>query len=107
MRLGLRKFGFEVDAFNDPLEALSHFKPNYYDAIILDVRMPGMSGFDLAKKIWAHDDKARLCFLSAFEIYEHEAKYVFESFKSHCFIKKPVAPSELAKHIQAHLLPAK
>jgi DNA-binding response OmpR family regulator len=40
MKMGLEKHGFSVDAFNDPKMALSHFKPNYYDAIVLDVRMP-------------------------------------------------------------------
>jgi hypothetical protein len=66
-----------------------------------------MSGFDLAKEIWAQDEKARVCFLSAFEIYNNEAQKVFRNFKSHCFIKKPTMSSVLAKHIEAHLLPAK
>ena len=106
VRLGLRKFGFDADVFNDPKLALSQFKPNYYKAIILDVRMPGISGFTLAKEIWAIDPDARICFLSSFEIYEHEAKFVFTNFKSHCFVKKPIAPAELAKHIQGHLVTA-
>lgn len=107
MKAGLEKEDFAVDAFNDPLIALSQFKPDYYDAIVLDVRMPGMSGFDLAKEIWAKDPDARVCFLSAFEIYSSEAKKVFANFKTHCFIKKPVTPSKLADHIQMHLLAAK
>ena len=107
MRLGLRKFGFETDIFNEPRIALSQFKPNYYDAIILDIRMPGMTGFELAKQIWAKDANARICFCSAYEIYEHEAKRVFVNFKTHCFIKKPILPSALAKHVEAHLLTIK
>lgn len=107
MKLGLHKFGFSVDVFNRPQQALAQFKPNYYNAIVLDVRMPGMSGFDLAKEIWTRDEKARVCFLSAFEIYEQEARQVFQNFKSHCFIKKPITPSDLSRHIQVHLLPAK
>ena len=104
MSLGLRKFGFDVDVFNDPRTALLQFKPNYYKAIILDVRMPGMTGFELARQIWAKDPDARICFFSAFEVYEHEAQKTFVDFKTHCFIKKPIMPSELAKHIEAHLL---
>lgn len=84
-----------------------HFKPNYYHAIVLDVRMPEISGFQLAKEIWAIDENARICFLSAFEIYEAEAKKVFQNFKTHCFIKKPMMPSALIQHIEAHLMPAK
>ena len=31
---------FEVDAFNDPQMALSSFKPDYYDFMLIDIRMP-------------------------------------------------------------------
>jgi PleD family two-component response regulator len=47
-KLVLEEDGFAVvDVFNDPLEALSKFKPEYYDLILLDIKMPKMSGFDL------------------------------------------------------------
>jgi DNA-binding response OmpR family regulator len=106
MKKGLEQYGFHVDAFSDPKQALSQFKPDYYDAIILDVRMPIMSGFEVAKEIWAVDERARICFFSAFEIYEGEAQKVFRKFKSHCFITKPITPNELVTHIQGHLVPA-
>jgi len=102
---GLQKHGFEVDVFNEPRKSLSQFKPNYYDSIVLDVRMPQMNGFLLAREIWARDHNARICFLSAFEIYESEANSIFASFKTHCFIKKPITPSDLVKHLRAHVLP--
>jgi DNA-binding response OmpR family regulator len=101
---GLKRYGFEVDSYNAPFEALAQFKPNYYTAIILDIRMPGMNGFELARKIWAADPSAKICFFSAFEILETEAKSVFVNHKSHCFIKKPIMPSELSKHIETHLI---
>lgn len=66
--------------------------------------MPGMMGFEVARKIWAQDSNARICFFSAFEIYENEAKKVFVDLKTHCLIKKPIATSELAKHIENHLI---
>lgn len=31
---------FDVEAYNDPAEALSNFKPNSYDLVILDIRKP-------------------------------------------------------------------
>jgi DNA-binding response OmpR family regulator len=34
---------FEVDAYNDPLAALSSFKPNSYGLLVLDIRMPTVS----------------------------------------------------------------
>jgi CheY-like chemotaxis protein len=42
---------FEVDAFNSPAQALSSFVTNSYDVVILDVKMRGMDGFRLYKKL--------------------------------------------------------
>jgi DNA-binding response OmpR family regulator len=41
---GLTSNGFEVDAFNDPAEALSNFKSGIYYLLLLDVKMPKMNG---------------------------------------------------------------
>jgi DNA-binding response OmpR family regulator len=46
-RLALEYHGFKVDSFNDPQEALSSYKPDFYDLIILDIKMPKMDGFQL------------------------------------------------------------
>jgi DNA-binding response OmpR family regulator len=102
MKKGFEAQGFAIDTFNDSKEALSHFKKGSYDAIIVDIRMPGMSGIRLAKEIWKMDADARICLLTAFEIYENEAKKVFPEFKTFCFVKKPVTASFLIKHVQSH-----
>ena len=103
---GLTYFGFKVDAFTNPEEALSEFKAGTYDAAVLDIRMPKISGFELARKLWEQDPRIQICFLTAFEIYEAEAHRVFPTMKSITFIKKPVAPSTLAKHIQSRFVEA-
>ncbi|MFL6395308.1 MAG: response regulator [Nitrososphaeraceae archaeon] len=51
LKIGLEDNGFVVDAFNDPLLALSNFKPGIYDLLLFDIRMPQLSGFDLYDKI--------------------------------------------------------
>ena len=107
LKTGLEDDGYQVDTFNDPAKAIAQFKPNYYSQIILDVRMPNINGLSLAKLIWEKDDKARICFLSAFEIYEAEARKVFRDFKTYCFIKKPIMPIALSKHIEVHLVRAR
>ena len=40
--LTLEYHKFTVDTFNDSKEALSNFKANYYDLVILDIKMPKM-----------------------------------------------------------------
>ena len=38
---------FAVDSFIDPVSALSNFKSDTYDLVILDIRMPKMNGYEL------------------------------------------------------------
>lgn len=99
---GLESYGFEVHAFTNGAKALSHFRLHYYDAIILDVRMPELTGFDLARKIWQIDVNQTICFFLAFEHFENEALNTFYN-KKYCYIKKPVSISTLISHIDRHL----
>ena len=46
--------GFKVDSFNDPISALNYYKVNFYDLIILDIKMSKMDGFELYLKIRDH-----------------------------------------------------
>jgi two-component system, OmpR family, response regulator ChvI len=76
----LQKSGFEVVFFNDPLLALEHFKPRYYDLVILDIRMPNMNGFELYRQIKRMDNRVKVCFLTAiseFKEYELYRKEVY------------------------------
>jgi CheY-like chemotaxis protein len=42
--LGLQDEGFDIYTYNDPLEALSQFRPNFYDLLLIDINMPKMNG---------------------------------------------------------------
>jgi two-component system, OmpR family, response regulator len=100
---GLQKYGFEVAGFNSPSSALQNYKPAGYDFILLDIKMPELNGFELAKSIWKIDPDARICFLTSFENYEQEAAAVFPSTKHRCFLRKPMTIERLASHIQTQL----
>jgi|SRR5919201_1270524 DNA-binding NtrC family response regulator len=92
--------GFESDVFNDPLLALSSFKPNSYGLALLDIRMPKMNGFELYKKIRDIDTKIEVCFITAFEDYREEFTESFpELEEAKYFIRKPKAIEDLVKHV--------
>jgi DNA-binding response OmpR family regulator len=99
-RIGLESNQFIVTTFNDPLEALSKFKPGLYDLLILDIRMPGMNGFELYHKIRDIDDKVKVCFLTAFEEARGEFKSSFPYLEEiKCYLKKPIGVQDLIKRL--------
>jgi two-component system, OmpR family, response regulator ChvI len=96
----LQMNGFEVDTYNDPLLALSNFKPNSYGSALLDIRMPKMNGFELYKKIKDIDNKIEVCFITAFEDYREEFKESFPQLEeAKYFIRKPKAIEDLVRHV--------
>jgi DNA-binding response OmpR family regulator len=68
-KLTLESTGFTVNAYQDPLIALSKFKPGYYDLVILDIKMPKMNGFELYTEIRKIDNQVKVCFITAGEMY--------------------------------------
>ena len=84
-KLALEKVNLHVDVYNDPLLALSEYKPDMYDLLLLDIRMPDMNGFELYRKIKdieeeekkVKNSKPRVCFITAFEEFRSEFKESF------------------------------
>ena len=60
----LENYGFKVDSFNDPILALDNYQTNFYDLVILDIKMPKMDGFELYIKLRKKDPKVKICFLT-------------------------------------------
>lgn len=103
IKKGLEKNGFTVVTFNDPKEALLNYKVNEYDLLLLDIRMPQMNGFELYRELKKKNDKTRVCFFTAFEVYYDEFKKVFPQLDVKCFIRKPITIEELVNHINSEL----
>lgn len=103
IKRGLETVGYAVNTFNDPEQALAHFKNAYYDMLIFDIRIPQLNGFQLYREIRKKDGKARVCFMTAFEIYRKEFEKVFPDYDVKCFLTKPLSIKDLQKIIQAEL----
>ena len=96
----LKRAGYDVDTFDNPFIALEKLKPGFYGLIILDVKMPQMDGFELYREIKKVDKKAKICFLTASEVYyENFRKERFASLDKELFIIKPISNAELLKKI--------
>ena len=94
---------FKVYTYNDPLDALSHFKPNFYDLLLVDINMPKMDGFGFSSKILELDVNVRICFMSSGQINQEALREQYPTLSYGCFITKPVTIQELIRKIRAEL----
>jgi CheY-like chemotaxis protein len=93
----------EVYTANDPVVALSEFKPNFYDLLLVDINMPRMNGFQLCEKILAIDINVRVCLMSSGEINWEALREMYPTRQEGCFIRKPVTIDYLLKRIRSEL----
>jgi signal transduction histidine kinase/CheY-like chemotaxis protein len=106
-KMGLELAKFEVDAYNDSAIALSKFKPDYYDLLLIDVKMPKIDGFELYEKIKEIDNKVLVWFITAYETYYRALKEVSSTSKGDMIsapvIAKPIEIGKLVKQIKKEL----
>ena len=62
-RISGSKVSFHVNTYNDPLLALSEFKPDFYDLMLVDINMPKMNGLDFCVKVFEVDLNPKVCFI--------------------------------------------
>ena len=98
----LAPFGFRVDCYDDPVKALSDFKRAMYDLLILDVKMPQMSGFELYRKLREIDDNVKVCFLTGLDDFADYEKYrseVSPKQDERYFVRKPFSAEDFLERV--------
>ena len=99
----LEAYDFTVDTFTDPVIALNYYKVNFYDLVILDIKMPRIDGFQLYTKLREKDPKVKICFLTATAIFTEESKKSIlkldKNIDKDFFIQKPISSEGLIKRI--------
>ena len=105
IKQALQKQGFTTYAFTDPLLALEHLETNSesYGLVLADVRMPGMNGFELVKKIKSMHPTIKILLMSAFEFNDRDLSKVLASIKIDGYVQKPVSTKKLINIIEKHL----
>ena len=90
--------GFAVEWLKNGKDAIATFKESSFDICVLDVMMPGIDGFTLAKQIRATDPNIPILFLTA----RSQTNDVIKGFESggNDYLKKPFSLHELFVRIQ-------
>ena len=101
LRAGLTRYGHQVMTFSDPVLAMREFEVNHpdYRLILTDIRMPSMSGIELAFKARQIDPEVRLMIMSAFELISYEMSHDLPYVKTEDLLRKPVSLSSVCRAI--------
>jgi len=91
-RLVLR--GIDIDYVYAVDDSIARAKMQRYDVAILDVKMPGIGGIELKRKLKELDPGLKIIFLTG-----HGSKTDFEagSAEATCYLAKPIQIDELIK----------
>jgi CheY-like chemotaxis protein len=89
---------------DDPIVALQLLEATPYDLVLLDINMPGMTGFELCEKLrrFPHSKNTPVIFITGHNNFDNRKQSVLSG--GHDFITKPVSPSELVLKATIHLL---
>ncbi len=94
----LRKAGYEVTAASDGQEGLAFFSPEKFDLVITDVKMPGISGIDVLRRIRSQASEVPVLVITAFGNVETAVKAMKEG--AYDFIGKPFHRDQLLLSVE-------
>jgi CheY-like chemotaxis protein len=103
----LKRANFDTVGVKDPAAALSLLETTQYDLVVLDINMPGMTGFDVCEKLrrLPHCKKTPVIFVTAFSNFDNRKQSVLSGGND--FVSKPVSPVELALKVSVNLIKAR
>lgn len=110
--IGLKDYGFRVDTFNDPFEAVAKFIASHektYDLLLIDLKFDepyNIDGFQLYKQMRDSGKKLpHVCFITGYsEYYAIQVKNkTTEEIDAKCFIRKPIEIIDLAARLKQEL----
>ncbi len=94
----LESLNYDIDDFENGEEALSAIYEKSYHLLILDIRVPGISGYDLVKNIRENDNNVPVIFITSLT----DINNLSLGYELGCndYIKKPFSPKELKYRIE-------
>ena len=95
----LRSSGFRAAAFTSAEDFLQSGRVRETDCLLLDVRMPGMNGLELQRRLGETDRQIPIIFLSARASEEEERRALRAGAAD--FLRKPVSKEKLMQAILA------
>lgn len=100
-RILLNADGFECRALEDPLAVCELAREWQPFAVVLDIKMPGLDGLELARRLRAHASTSHMLLVActAFASRDDRARARAAGFDAHC--AKPLTPERLLRVLES------
>jgi len=105
-RVALETAGYHVEEAGDGREALESAQRNPPALILQDLRLPDMTGFELAERLRALPQAADAPIIAVSGMLSGAEESGMATARFHDFLAKPVEPSRLLQVVAAYLPPA-
>ena len=102
-KIYLEHYGFQVDAYTNPIDALYYFKKGKYDLILLDLKMPQRDGITMFQALKKIDDEVSICLITADTSYLEQLKEKIPNIEKYV-IYKPIFLKNLKEKVEALVL---
>ena len=96
----LRRAAFDVDLVADGAVALDRIRRQSYAAIILDIMLPGMNGFDVLRAVRADTQLAAIPVIVLTAKGQANDRKTAEAIGASAFITKPFSNAEIIERIR-------
>jgi CheY-like chemotaxis protein len=105
VELYLRSWKFEVDSFTNPIEALAHFQenPSAFSLLLTDIRMPQMTGVELAQRVLWLKPEMKVMLMTAYEVDSLTFQSGLPLVKHEDILKKPFRLAEICEGVKKQL----
>ena len=103
----LQDAGYGCISYTDPVKAIQEFKADYYDLVLLDIKMPKLHGLALCEKIREINKAVPIIFITAGEAYyENFRKQYYPKLSNDInvnFLQKPIGNEQLIQIVHTML----
>ncbi len=104
----LQKEGFDVDVAYNGVEGLEKIKQNLPDAVVLDVMMPEMDGYEVCAEIKKDDRLSEIAILMLTAVADHVTSTRYSHFdgmsmEADDYLPKPASAEEITDSLRSLL----
>jgi DNA-binding NtrC family response regulator len=94
----LKKYGYEVFPFADPLEAMRKLEDEKPDVVVTDIRMPGMDGFEVLERVKQSFPRVYVIMITAYGSIDSAVKAI--KMGAYDYITKPFKSEDLLLRLE-------